>query len=163
MTADGRRHVDHLCRRPDFAECPALGKGRFLSKAGLCRVLGTQQRLVCRVYFFAGCRWVWHSAKSAFAGCPIKNTQQRILHPANHPFPVVYEAYVQARMHYRLHTRYTAVLSRVQFIPIYKYRDKLKQEQIVMVVVQVSKNHAYVFLPIHSTTQTVTAHAHSPI
>jgi hypothetical protein len=53
-------------------------------------VPGTRQRLVCRRPFFAGCRQVWHPAKNDFAGCPIKNTRQIILHPANQLFPVVF-------------------------------------------------------------------------
>ena len=98
LMAGGRRHAGHLCRRPEFAErpalgnffCrrpifaerPALGKGRCLPMANLCRVPGTRQRQICQQHFFAECLWVWLSAKTAFAECPMECTRQTILHSA---------------------------------------------------------------------------------
>jgi hypothetical protein len=49
LTASDRRHAGYLCRRPKFAEFPALGKGKNLPTVHLCRG-----------HFFA-----WHSAKAA--------------------------------------------------------------------------------------------------
>ena len=65
-----------FCRRPIFAERPALGKGKFLPTAKVCRVSGSRQRQICRRPIFAECRWVRLSAKIAFAECPIESTRQ---------------------------------------------------------------------------------------
>ena len=94
MTAAGRRQAGHLCRRPYFAEWPAPGKDQFLPTAGICRVPGSRQRLICRRPFFAGCLQAWHPAKNSFAGCPIKSTRQIFLLPANQPFPVVSDPHI---------------------------------------------------------------------
>ena len=59
-----------FCRRPIFAERPALGKGTFLPTAKVCRVSGSRQRQICRRPIFAECRWVRLSAKIAFAEFP---------------------------------------------------------------------------------------------
>ena len=93
LTAAGRRQAGHLCRRPYFAEWPASGKDQFLPTAGICRVPGTRQRLLCRRPLFAGCCQAWHPAKNSFAGCPIKSTRQIFLLSANQPFPVVVVVY----------------------------------------------------------------------
>lgn len=104
--AGGHHHVNHLCRWPkfargrhsamdifcrwvDFAASVVLGKGHFLSTAGLCRERGPRQRLICWVQCFAGCLWVWPLAKKSFAECLINSSRQSILHLANHLLPVV--------------------------------------------------------------------------
>ena len=56
-----------FCRRPIFAERPALSKGKFLPTVKVCRVSGSRQRQICRRPIFAECRWVRLSAKIAFA------------------------------------------------------------------------------------------------
>ena len=78
-----------FCRRPIFAEHPALGKGKFLPTAKVCRVSSSRQRQICRRPIFAECRWVRLSAKIAFAECPTESTRQSFLHSANQPCPVV--------------------------------------------------------------------------
>ena len=67
-------------------------KTKALGKIHLCRVpeKNTRQRrilpcvFVCRVYF------IWHSANTVFAECPIKYTRQSLRHSANRRFPVVF-------------------------------------------------------------------------
>ena len=86
----GTRQI-FFCRRPIFAERPALGKGKFLPTAKVCRVSGTRQRKICRRPIFAECLWVRLSAKIAFAECPTESARQSFLYSANQPCPVVEE------------------------------------------------------------------------
>ena len=89
--ADGRWPPSSRPPLPAAIFCRVAGTRQrpFLPTAGICRVPGTRQRLLCRRPLFAGCRQARHPAKNSFAGCPIKNTRQIFLLPANQPFPVV--------------------------------------------------------------------------
>ena len=78
-----------FCRRPIFAERPALGKGKILPTAKVCRVSVTRQRKICRRPIFDECRWGRLSAKIAFAECLTESIRQSFLHSANQLCPVV--------------------------------------------------------------------------
>ena len=55
LTAGGRRHAGHLCRRPNFAECPALGKFFFADGQSLPSARHSAKENFCRRLKFAEC------------------------------------------------------------------------------------------------------------
>ena len=101
-----------------FAECQNKGtrqntylpsaRKKALGKDAFCRVpkngtrqntslpsaeKNTRQKTLCKAIFvecfFCRVYFIWHSAKTVFAECPIKYTRQSLRHSAKCRFPVV--------------------------------------------------------------------------
>ena len=98
-----------------FAECQNKGtrqntslpsaRKKALGKDAFCRVPKNSTRqntslpsarkkalgkdAFCWVFFFCWVYFIWHSAKTVFAECPIKYTRQSLRHSAKCRFPVV--------------------------------------------------------------------------